>query len=134
MDTLTVAQRADMMARIRSINTKPEIRVRSVFHRLGFRFRLHPQLIGHPDFVLPKYRVVVFVHGCFWHRHLGCRGTRTPKSRVKFWTEKFRGNVRRDRFVKKKLRKDGWRVLVIWECEINIEAKIKEFMEALCGH
>lgn len=93
--------------------------MRSVLHRLGFRFRLSTgeRLFGKPDIVLPKYRTVVFVHGCFWHRHAGCRFCYTPKTRIAFWQRKFLANVRRDTQVRRHLRRQGWRVIVIWECQ-----------------
>lgn len=112
--------RSRMMAGIRGGDTKPEIAVRSLLHRDGFRFRLRVKdLPGRPDIVLPRYRAVVFVHGCFWHRHPGCRHSYTPKTRAAFWTKKFDANVARDRKASHNLRDAGWRVFVIWECEIT---------------
>lgn len=108
-----------MMSGIRGKDTKPELVVRSFLHRAGLRFRLHAKLPGKPDLVFPKYRTVVFVHGCFWHRHKGCRFATTPASNAEFWQEKFDANVRRDAFVKKTLRKLGWQVRVIWACQLN---------------
>lgn len=106
------------MSRIRSRDTAPERLVRSAMHRAGYRFRLHSkQLPGRPDIVLPKYRTVIFVHGCFWHRHPRCRFAYTPKSRVTFWQEKFRRNVDRDRRNARALRSIGWRVVTVWECQ-----------------
>jgi DNA mismatch endonuclease, patch repair protein len=106
------------MSRIRGKDTKPELRVRSQLHRMGYRFRLHRKdLPGRPDIVLPKYDTVIFVHGCFWHRHKGCRFAYTPKTRVEFWETKFEQNVRRDRRNEAALRKRGWRIIRIWECE-----------------
>jgi DNA mismatch endonuclease (patch repair protein) len=106
------------MSRIKGKDTGPEILVRSLLHRAGFRFRLHvKQLPGKPDIVLPRHHTVVFVHGCFWHRHAGCKYAYTPKSRRKFWLEKFAGNVKRDRSNCRRLRYLGWRVLTVWECE-----------------
>ena len=106
------------MSRIRGKDTKPELRVRSQLHRMGYRFRLHrKELPGRPDIVLPKYDTVIFVHGCFWHRHKGCRFAYTPKTRVEFWETKFEQNVRRDRRNEAALRKRGWRIIRIWECE-----------------
>jgi DNA mismatch endonuclease (patch repair protein) len=108
------------MSRIRGRDTKPELAVRSVLHRLGYRFRLHvSDLPGRPDIVLPRHRTVVLVHGCFWHRHAGCRFCYVPKTRADFWRRKFEGNVERDRVVRRELRKIGWRVMVVWECEID---------------
>jgi len=106
------------MSRIRGKDTKPEVRVRSALHRMGYRFRLHSRnLPGKPDIVLPKHATVVFVHGCFWHRHPGCRFAYTPKSRIEFWQAKFDRNVERHREVEEQLEELGWSVVVIWECE-----------------
>lgn len=106
------------MSRIRGRNTSPERLVRSVLHRMGYRFRLHGRdLPGRPDIVLPKHRTVVFVHGCFWHRHPRCRFAYTPKTRVGFWTGKFEENIERDRRVRRRLRNLGWHVIVVWECQ-----------------
>lgn len=106
------------MSRIRGRDTAPEKQVRSALHRAGYRFRLHRRdLPGRPDVLLPKYRTVVFVHGCFWHRHKGCRHAYAPKSRVAFWQEKFRGNIERDRRNVRELRRLGWKVVTVWECE-----------------
>ena len=108
------------MSRIRGKNTVPEKQVRSALHRAGYRFRLHSkQLPGRPDVVLPKYCTVVFVHGCFWHRHKGCRYAYTPKSRVAFWKAKFDSNVERDRRNVRELRRLGWKVVKVWECETD---------------
>jgi DNA mismatch endonuclease, patch repair protein len=119
-DILTKEKRSALMSRIRGRNTKPELAVRSLLHRLGYRFRLHVRdLPGRPDIVLPRYRLVVLVHGCFWHRHSGCRFCYVPKTRADFWHKKFEGNIRRDREVQLALRKIGWRVMVVWECEVK---------------
>lgn len=112
--------RSRMMAGIRGRDTAPEVAVRSHLHRSGLRFRLHVgTLPGRPDIVLAKYRTVVFVHGCFWHRHAGCRFAYTPKTRRRFWLRKFSENVERDQAAIRSLRKDDWRVIVIWECQIQ---------------
>ena len=125
MDIVTPARRSEIMARIQGRDTVPEVVVRRTAHRLGFRFRLYRKdLPGRPDLVFPRYRAVVFVHGCFWHRHDGCRFAYTPRSRVRFWTEKFRQNVARDRRTEDALRSLGWRVLVIWECETRDDAVV----------
>ena len=124
MDVVDRATRSRMMSGIRGKNTKPELAVRSYLHRCGLRFRLQSALPGKPDIVLPKYRAAVFVHGCFWHRHEGCRFTTTPASNAKFWAKKFADNVRRDAHVRRQLAQLGWRVLVIWSCELN-ERKLR---------
>ena len=106
------------MRAVKRAHTRPEIVVRQALHALGFRFRLHRRdLPGSPDIVLPKFRTVVFVHGCFWHRHSDCRYATTPKSRQEYWLPKFEANVERDARKEAQLRELGWRVLVMWECE-----------------
>ena len=106
------------MSRIRGKDTKPELAVRSALHRMGYRFRLHRKdLPGRPDIVLPKYRAVVFVNGCFWHRHKGCRFAYTPKTRKEFWKKKFLENINRDKRSRTALEKEGWTVFTVWECE-----------------
>ena len=118
-DLVSEEQRSYIMSRVASKNTKPELLVRSYLHRRGFRFRIHgKELPGRPDLVFLKYRSVVFVHGCFWHRHKGCTRSTMPATRVEFWREKFERNVARDLTDQADLRKLGWRVLVLWECEI----------------
>ena len=108
------------MAAIRCKNTSPELRVRSLLHGLGYRFRIHRRdLPGSPDIVLPRHRTVVFVHGCFWHRHPGCRYTTTPKTRKDFWSRKFEQNIQRDHRQQEQLREGGWSVMVLWECELR---------------
>ena len=120
MDRLTREQRSWNMSRIRGKDTKPEISVRSILHRMGYRFRLHRKdLPGRPDIVLPRYRCVVFVHGCFWHRHSGCTQAYKPKTRPDFWNAKFNENIKRDADVRKKLESMGWNVVVVWTCEVN---------------
>jgi DNA mismatch endonuclease (patch repair protein) len=108
------------MAAIRGTDTSPELKVRSLLHRLGYRFRLHRRdLPGSPDIVLSKHRTVVFVHGCFWHRHPGCRYSTTPKTRADFWNRKFEQNVERDHRQERRLREMGWSVMIVWECELR---------------
>lgn len=119
MDVVDKATRSRMMSGIRGKDTQPELIVRSFLHRTGLRFRLHAKLPGKPDLVFPKYSTAVFVHGCFWHRHKGCRFTTTPKTRTEFWEAKFASNVSRDAAVKKRLGALGWRVLVVWACQID---------------
>lgn len=120
MDRLTRERRSWNMSRIRGRDTSPERAVRSMLHRLGYRFRLHSRsLPGRPDVVLSKYGTVVLVHGCFWHRHARCSLAYTPKTRKEFWSQKFDANVARDRRVARTLRSLGWRVVVVWECELR---------------
>lgn len=117
-DVLTLEQRRTCMSHIRGRDTRPELLVRSALHRAGYRFRLHVKTLpGRPDIVLPRYRTAVLVHGCFWHRHAGCRFTTTPATRSEFWSQKFAANVLRDAAVRQQLEAEGWSVAVIWECE-----------------
>lgn len=125
MDRLTREHRSWLMGRIGSKNTGPEITVRKLIHRLGFRFRLHVKsLPGKPDIVMPRLKTVVFVHGCFWHGHC-CRKGRAPKSNVKFWLDKAARNRNNDRTNIKLLRKIGWRPIVVWQCQIKNIAKLE---------
>ncbi len=119
-DVVDAATRSRMMAGIGSRNTKPEVALRRALHALGFRYRLHDRrLPGSPDIVLRRFRAVCFVHGCFWHRHPGCRYTTTPATRAEFWQEKFRANVRRDRAARDALLDAGWRLAIVWECALR---------------
>jgi DNA mismatch endonuclease, patch repair protein len=120
MDRLSRGHRSWNMSRIKSRDTSPELKVRSVLHSSGYRFRLHRKdLPGKPDIVLPRYRTVIFVHGCFWHRHLDCKYAYTPKSNIEFWEKKFTANIQRDLRSKKLLQEQGWTVIVVWECQVN---------------
>ncbi len=116
-------QRSRNMSAIKSKNTKPEIKVRKVLHSMGYRFRLHSKdLPGSPDIVLPKYKTVIFVHGCFWHRHQNCKYASTPKTRQEFWNKKFNENINRDKINQENLSSKGWKIIIVWECETkNIE-------------
>jgi DNA mismatch endonuclease (patch repair protein) len=110
-----------MMSGIRGRDKKPEIIVPKYLHARGLRYRIAPKnLPGKPDIVLPKYRTVVFVHGCFWHRHHGCRYAATPASNRDFWQAKFKQNLARDTLVRTQLEKHGWKVLIVWECEVSL--------------
>jgi DNA mismatch endonuclease (patch repair protein) len=123
-DTLSPAERSVRMSRIRGRDTRPELVLRRILHALGLRYRLQGKgLPGTPDLVFPRHKVVVFVHGCFWHRHAGCKIASTPKSNTAFWTEKFAKNVARDARMASSLEQLGWRVLVVWECELANSAK-----------
>jgi DNA mismatch endonuclease, patch repair protein len=128
-DVLTKSQRSFNMSQIRSKNTSPEITVRSLVHRMGYRYALHrSDLPGHPDIVLVKYKKIVFVHGCFWHMHRCRYGRVVPATRTKFWQDKRRGNVERDKRNLRKLRKDGWEVLVVWECQTRDNEKLSRLL------
>lgn len=127
-DVVDRVTRSRMMAGIKGKDTKPELIVRRYLHRAGLRYRLHAKLPGKPDLVFPKYRVVVFVHGCFWHRHEGCQYATTPANNAAFWQSKFQGNVRRDRRVQAELSELGWRVLIVWSCELS-----KRHLQALAS-
>ena len=113
-------QRSRNMSAIKSKNTKPEIAVRRLLHSRGYRFRLHSKgLPGSPDIVLPKYKTVIFVHGCFWHRHENCKYASMPKTRKEFWKKKFQSNIKRDLEIQEKIKNIGWKSVVIWECELK---------------
>lgn len=106
------------MSRVRGRDTRPEMRVRRLLHGMGFRYRLHvADLPGRPDIVLPRYETVIFVHGCYWHRHRGCKRTTMPRANREFWEAKFETNTKRDRRNAARLKRAGWRVIVVWECE-----------------
>ncbi|MBW2662975.1 MAG: DNA mismatch endonuclease Vsr [Deltaproteobacteria bacterium] len=132
MDIISEERRSWNMSRIRGKDTKPEIIVRSMLHRMGYRFRLHRKdLPGKPDIVLPKYNTVIFVHGCFWHRHKRCKFAYTPKSRVKFWKDKFAETVKRDKQHLKQLKEKGWEVFIVWECETKDMDKLKKIINKI---
>ena len=127
MDHLTKKKRSWNMSLIRAKNTKPEIIVRSIVHRLGFRFRLYKnELPGNPDIVLKKYKTIIFVHGCFWHQHKNCKRANMPKSNKNYWKPKLERNMERDRINKRTLKEDGWRILTVWECQIRNPEKLKD--------
>lgn len=130
-DKLTPEKRSWNMSRIKGKDTKIEVEVRKYLFSKGYRFRKNDKRYpGKPDIVLPKYHVAIFVHGCFWHRHEGCKDATTPKTRTEFWLEKFDKNVKNDQIKQEKLRELGWKVIVIWECEIKKDLiKIMEWLE-----
>ena len=120
VDRISEEQRSWNMSRIRGTDTRPELQLRSLLHGAGYRFRLHdPKLPGRPDMILKKYRAVIFVHGCYWHRHPDCPNTTTPGTRTKFWQAKFDDTVERDKRKSAELRGHGWRVITVWECELE---------------
>ena len=132
-DILTPRKRSELMSRIRGVDTKPELFVRRALHARGYRFSTHVREIpGCPDLVFTRRRAVIFVHGCFWHRH-GCKKTYVPKSRQKFWQTKFAANVERDKRDQKLLANKGWRVFVAWECEVETDETLLERLVAFLG-
>ncbi len=137
MDNLTAEQRHYNMSRIRAKNTKPEVLVRSYLFRRGLRFRKNDKrLPGHPDVVLPKYRTVVFINGCFWHGHENCRYAIMPKTNTEYWTGKIDANRTRDELERDELQKSGWKVIVIWECMLkrsNLEKTLEALYCSICG-
>lgn len=133
-DTLSPEQRSRNMSRIRGKDTKPERLVRSLLHSLGYRFRLqYSKLPGRPDIVLPKYKIAIFVNGCFWHRHQNCKYAYNPKSRIEFWETKFKATIERDRVVAAQYVSSDWLQFVIWECETKnpneLANKIRDFLD-----
>jgi DNA mismatch endonuclease (patch repair protein) len=124
-DRISEEKRSWNMGQIKGSDTKPEIAVRSFLHRQGLRFRVNDKnLPGKPDIVLKKYRTIVFVDGCFWHRHTGCKFAYTPKSRTEFWIKKFKSNVKRDKKVNTMLKEKSWNVVRIWQCETKTSEKL----------
>ena len=137
VDFLSPSERSERMSRIRSSNTAPEVALRRAMHAIGFRFRLHSKgLPGKPDIVLPRHKTVIFVHGCFWHRHSGCKIATTPKSNTEFWVEKFDRNVVRDARTREQLEGLGWRVIVVWECELRsanqVAGAVRRVVDEIC--
>lgn len=130
-DVFTPEKRSDVMSRIKGRNTKPERVVRSLLHRMGYRFRLHrTDLPGKPDIVLPKYKSVILVHGCFWHRHKDCKFAYTPKSRTDFWIKKLESNARRDQKIFAELSALGWKVITVWECDLRVPDQLSRWLDA----
>ncbi len=132
-DRFTREERSWIMSRVRGGNTAPEKIVRSLLHAMGFRFRLHVRkLPGNPDIVLTRFHKIVFVHGCFWHGHKGCRRSGRPETNVRFWNRKIDGNIRRDTRIRRQLRGLGWSIMVVWQCRIRkkefLQKKLVEFL------
>jgi len=127
MDTFPKSKRSEIMSKVLSKDTKPEILVRKYLFSKGFRYRKNvDNLPGKPDIVLPKYKTIIFIHGCFWHGHKNCEAAKLPASNVDYWTKKISSNIKRDFKIKKKLKLLGWNVFVIWECELKKENKKKK--------
>jgi len=136
---MSADKRSRLMSKIRGKNTKPEMQVRSLLHALGYRFRLHRKdLPGSPDIVLPGRKTVIFVHGCFWHRHEGCHKTTTPATNRERWEKKFKENIERDQRNQDALRQLGWRIVIIWGCEANDHSRLIEIitnkLSSQCPH
>ncbi len=130
-DSISSKHRSWNMSQIKGSNTKPEIAVRSYLHRNGLRFRIHDKkLPGKPDIALKKYRTAVFIDGCFWHRHKGCKYSYTPKSRVKFWRTKFENNIKRDKIVNAHYTNSNWNHIRLWECEIS-DKKLEDLISII---
>lgn len=131
-DKLSKERRSWNMSRIKSRDTQPEKIVRSVLHRKGYRFRTHRKdLPGNPDIVLPKFKTIIMVHGCFWHRHQNCKYAYSPKSRIDFWEMKFQKNLERDSYVREELSALGWTVHVIWECQTKQRDVLESILEQI---
>lgn len=133
-DTMSPDERSRRMSLVRSVDTKPEMAVRRLVHGMGYRYRLHCRdLPGKPDLVFRSRRAVVFVHGCFWHRHNGCPLARLPKSKIEFWAAKLEGNRKRDTRKIAELEEAGWRVFVVWECELKdkglLGERLRQFLD-----
>jgi DNA mismatch endonuclease, patch repair protein len=133
-DSLTIQRRTENMRRIRATNTRPELRVRQMAHAMGYRFRLHVSgLPGKPDIVFPRLKKIIDVRGCFWHQHRGCGDSHIPKSREEYWKPKLEKNCVRDARNASALRRQGYGILVVWECEIRNEARLKRRLERFLG-
>jgi len=130
-DFMTPKQRSKCMSRVRGKNTKPELTLRKRLWAQGFRYRLQSNLPGKPDIVLPKYKTVLFVHGCFWHHHEGCPKSKLPDTRTEFWTDKIAANVDRDRRNIAELKHEGWRIAIVWECSLKKRIAAEDTIEKL---
>lgn len=129
VDRISINRRSWNMGRIKGKDTSPEKKVRQILHKLGYRFRLHiNELPGRPDIVLKKYNTIIFVNGCFWHRHINCKYAYTPKSNREFWGEKFSKNIERDKKNQQLLKRDGWKIGIIWECQTKNEDELIDYI------
>lgn len=134
MDIWSREKRSEVMSRIRNKGTKPEVTLRKALFARGFRYRVNVKTLpGEPDIVLPRYKTVIFVHGCFWHGHPGCKYAYTPKSNTEFWINKISGNKERDAIVKRELEESGWKVIIVWECEIRHGKNFADLTNSLCN-
>jgi DNA mismatch endonuclease (patch repair protein) len=134
MRQVPTEQKSRMMSQVRTKGTAPELALRSALHSAGIRFRLHRKdLPGKPDIVLPKFKYVIFVHGCFWHHHEGCINSKMPKTNIEFWQDKIAANIKRDKSNQVDLEKMGWQVLVVWECDIkkNVNTVVKNAVDEI---
>jgi DNA mismatch endonuclease, patch repair protein len=135
VDHVDQTKRSAIMAAVRSEDTTPEMAVRRIVHGLGYRYRLHVRTLpGRPDLVFPSRRRVIFVHGCFWHRHPKCRYASLPKTRRRYWKAKFDANVERDRRVGQELKRMGWRVLAVWQCELKKTERLTGRLDDFLSH
>ena len=135
VDKFSREERSRIMSRVKGRDTDPEKKVRSLLQAMGYRFRLNQKsLPGSPDIVLPKYKKTVFVHGCFWHGHKGCRRAARPTSNADFWNRKIEGNIKRDSVKLRELRKLGWKATVVWQCQIrdmrSLEKRLERFLQS----
>lgn len=134
-DVFTPEERSRVMSKVRGKDTKPEVLVRSLVHRMGFRFRLHnAKLPGKPDIVLKKHRKIIFVHGCFWHQHPGCKHADRPTSNVDYWNRKLDRTIERDKNTMRSLKKNGWKVLIIWECETKNKQELLSVLKSFLSN
>lgn len=130
MDTISIEKRRLIMSRVKGADTQPEKIVRSMLHKMGYRFRIHRKdLPGKPDIVLPKYKSIIFIHGCFWHRHNCSNGVRVPKSNQEYWIPKLENNKIRDEKNQTILLKNGWKILIVWECMLKDKVKLTELLK-----
>lgn len=133
-DVFTTDKRSWIMSRVSGRNTKPEIIVRKIIHRMGYRFRLHERkLPGKPDIVLPKHKKIILIHGCFWHGHHGCKRSKRPESNADFWNKKIDGNITRDEINRTELEKLGWKVLIVWDCQTRDLETLKNILAGFLG-
>jgi len=131
-DKYSIEKRSNIMSKIRGKETKPEILVRNYLFSKGFKYRLHDEkLPGKPDIVLPKYRTIIFIHGCFWHGHPGCKRSKLPATNAEFWEKKLSANIERDKRTIERLKKEGWNIIVLWQCEISSKKKREDRLERL---